>query len=82
MSLPYSDMFFVKAYPRECTESFWDGHVNAFEFFGGVPNRISYDNSRIAICKITGCHQRILTSLPGKSFKFLFLRMLYVKCVV
>jgi len=61
MSLPYSDMFFVKAYPRECTESFWDGHVQAFRFFGGVPNRISYDNSRIAIRHITGCHKRVLT---------------------
>ena len=61
MSLPYSDMFFVKAYPRECTESFWDGHVGAFKFFGGVPNRISYDNSRIAIRQITGCHKRVLT---------------------
>ena len=61
MSLPYSDMFFVKAYPRECTESFWDGHVDAFRFFGGVPNRISYDNSRIAIRQITGCHKRVLT---------------------
>jgi len=61
MSLPHSDMFFVKAYPRECTESFWDGHVDAFSFFGGVPNRISYDNSRIAIRRITGCHKRVLT---------------------
>jgi transposase len=61
MCLPYSDMFFVKAYPQECTESFWDGHVDAFRFFGGVPNRISYDNSRIAIRQITGCHLRVLT---------------------
>jgi transposase len=61
MSLPYSDMFFVRAYPRECTESFWDGHVQAFKFFGGIPYRISYDNSRIAIKRITGCHQRVLT---------------------
>ena len=29
--------------------------------FGGVPRRISYDNSRIAVTKITGCHQRELT---------------------
>ncbi len=61
MSLPYSDMFFVKAFPRECTESFWEGHVDAFRFFGGVPKRISYDNSRIAIQNITGCHSRVLT---------------------
>ena len=61
MALPYSDMFFVKAYPKECTEVFWDGHVEAFRFFGGVPWRISYDNLSIAVKKITGCHKRELT---------------------
>jgi transposase len=61
MALPYSDAFFVKAYDRECTETFWDGHVKAFEFFGGVPRRISYDNSKIAASKIIGPRQRELT---------------------
>ncbi|RKZ12112.1 IS21 family transposase, partial [bacterium] len=37
MALPYSDAFFMMCTPRECTESFWEGHVRAFEFFGGVP---------------------------------------------
>jgi len=46
MVLPYSDVFFVMAFERECTESYWEGHARAFEFFGGVPTRISYDNSR------------------------------------
>jgi transposase len=27
MSLPYSDVFFVRAYPRECTETFQDAHA-------------------------------------------------------
>jgi transposase len=62
MALPYSDAFFVKAYERECTETFWDGHVDVFAFFGGVPRRISYDNSRIAISKITGPRERDLAS--------------------
>jgi transposase len=61
MALPYSDAFFVKAYDRECTETFWDGHVNAFQFFGGVPKRISYDNSKVAISKIVGPRLRELT---------------------
>jgi transposase len=61
MALPYSDAFFVKAYNRECTETFWDGHVQAFQFFGGVPRRISYDNSKIAVSKIIGPRQRELT---------------------
>jgi transposase len=61
MSLPYSDAFFIKAYDRECTETFWDGHVRAFNFFGGVPKRITYDNSKIAISKLTGPRERDLT---------------------
>ena len=61
MSLPYSDAVFIRAYPRECTESFQDGHVQAFAFFGGVPTRISYDNSRIAVKKFVGPRKRELT---------------------
>jgi len=61
MALPYSDVFFLKAYDRECTETFWDGHVQAFQFFGGVPRRISYDNSKIMASKIIGPRERQLT---------------------
>ncbi len=52
MSLPYSDAFFCQAFPRECTETFQEGHIRAFDFFGGVPHRISYDNSKIAVARI------------------------------
>ena len=61
MALPYSDAFFVMAFERECTESYWEGHSRAFEFFGGVPCRISYDNSRVMVSKIIGSRQRKLT---------------------
>jgi transposase len=53
MTLPVSGAVFCCLFPRECTESFLEGHVRAFAFFGGVPRRISYDNSRIAVSKIT-----------------------------
>lgn len=52
MSLPQSDTCFVKAYPRENTESFCDGHVSAFAFIGGIPSDILYDNTKIAVAKI------------------------------
>ena len=52
--LPQSDACFVKAYPAETTEAFLDGHVSAFAFFGGVPQSILYDNTRIAVAKILG----------------------------
>ena len=61
MSLPYSDAFFLMAFERECTESYWEGHNRAFQFFGGVPNRISYDNSKVMVAKIIGPHERKLT---------------------
>jgi transposase len=43
MSLPYSDAFFVTAYPRECTETFQKAHDDSFEFFGAVPTKIAYE---------------------------------------
>jgi transposase len=61
MTLPYSDAIFCQVFPRECTEAFQEGHKRAFEFFGGVPRRISYDNSRIAVAKITGKRGREVT---------------------
>jgi transposase len=61
MTLPYSDAIFCCAFPRECTEAFLEGHVRAFAFFGGVPRRISYDNLKIAVAKVTGGRGRELT---------------------
>lgn len=58
MDLPQSDAPFVKAYPRETTEAFLDGHVSAFGFFGGVPMSILYDNTTIAVAKICGDGRR------------------------
>ena len=54
MDLPHSDACFVKAYPAETTEAFCDGHIAAFAFFGGVPQSIVYDNTRIAVARILG----------------------------
>jgi transposase len=62
MTLPYSDAIYMQAFPRECSESFLEGHKRAFEFFGGVPTRISYDNSKIAVGKITGTRERQVTT--------------------
>jgi len=60
MTLPYSDTYFLSAYPAECTETFQAGNIAGFEFFGGVPRRISYDNTSIAVSKVDG-RERVLT---------------------
>jgi len=51
---PHSDDMFVKAYPGETTEAFLDGHNAAFSYFGGVPRSMLYDNTKLAVARITG----------------------------
>jgi transposase len=58
VDLPHSDDCFVIAFPAETTEAFLDGHVKAFAYFGGVPTRILYDNTKIAVAKILGGTER------------------------
>jgi transposase len=58
MDLPHSDDCFVAAFPAETTEAFLEGHVRAFAYFGGVPTRILYDNTKIAVAKILGGEDR------------------------
>ncbi len=61
LTLPYSDAIYCQVFPRECTETYQEGHRRAFEFLGGVPRRISYDNSKIAVAKIVGGRGREVT---------------------
>lgn len=58
MDLPHSDDCFVAAFPAETTEAFLEGHLRAFAYFGGVPARILYDNTKIAVARILGGEQR------------------------
>lgn len=48
----YSRRLFVAGYPSEKQECFLDGHVRAFHYFGGLPQRIIYDNLKAAVLKI------------------------------
>jgi transposase len=61
MDLPHSDDCFVVAFPAETTEAFLEGHVRAFAYFGGVPTRILYDNTKIAVARILGGEERLRT---------------------
>jgi hypothetical protein len=58
LDLPHSDDCFVAAFPAETTEAFLEGHVRAFVYFGCVPTRILYDNSKIAVARILGGEER------------------------
>ncbi|MGA8568225.1 MAG: IS21 family transposase [Candidatus Binataceae bacterium] len=54
MDLPHSDACLVQAYPAESSEAFCEGHNVSFEFFGGVPRSILYDNLKLAVARILG----------------------------
>ena len=47
--LCYSRQLFLVAYPRETQEMVFDAHNRAFEFFGGVPARMVYDNPKTIV---------------------------------
>lgn len=55
----FSGKHFVRAYPCEKQEAFFDAHVHAFAFFGGVFPVIVYDNLTSAVQKILRGHRRI-----------------------
>jgi transposase len=47
--MAYSRQMFVVAYPREMQEMVLDAHSRAFDFFGGVPARLIYDNLKTVV---------------------------------
>ena len=49
MRLMYSGHDFVWLYEHSDQISFLDAHVRAFEYFGGVPGRLIYDNLGLAV---------------------------------
>jgi hypothetical protein len=60
MHLMYSGYDFVWLYDRCDQLAFLDAHVRAFAYFGGVPQRIAYDNLTPAVRKTVGA-ERVLT---------------------
>jgi transposase len=62
MDLPHSDAMFLKAYRTETIEALLDGFVSAFAFFGGVPQSVLMDNTKLAVAKILPDGRRELTT--------------------
>jgi transposase len=52
LRLCYSRKIFVMAFPTQKQECFYAGHVAAFEYLGGVPRRLSYDNLTTAVKRV------------------------------
>lgn len=52
--LPYSFGIHCSVFPDKTNVSFMTGHVMAFEFYGGVPRYLLYDNLKNAVLKDWG----------------------------
>lgn len=61
LRLMYSGRDFAWLYPWADQTSFLDGHVRAFAHFGGVPQRIVYDNLKAAVRKVLVGSERELS---------------------
>jgi len=60
MRLCHSGACFVRAYPNMKMEAFLDGHVSAFNYFGGVSKRLAYDNLKAAVISVDKGRNRCL----------------------
>jgi len=56
----YSGKFFVQLYPCERQQIFFEAHIEAFSFFGGIFKTIIYDNLTTAVRKVLQGKDRIL----------------------
>ena len=71
MRLSHSGRAFHLAFGNQAQESFLEGHVRAFEHFGGVPGMIRYDNLKPAVVRVLRGRDRI------ESERFIALRSQY-----
>jgi transposase len=74
------DIYRKMAFPAETAEALLEGHMRAFAYFGGVPTRILYDNTKIAVARILGGASAVSTRVQfldfttGRSVRRCFLR--------
>lgn len=52
LRLDYSSKFFVCAFPAERREALFESHLRGFQYLGGVPRRVRYDNLKTAVFRI------------------------------
>jgi transposase len=65
MHLIYSGSDFVWLYDRCDQLAFLDAHVRAFAYFGGLPQRLAYDNLTPAVRKMVGAEPGSFSFRPG-----------------
>ena len=67
----YSGASYVIAFANESQQAFLEGHVAAFEFYGGVFDLVRYDNLKAAVSRVLRGRRRV------ESDRFVALRSHY-----
>ncbi|MEM9798823.1 MAG: IS21 family transposase, partial [Planctomycetota bacterium] len=62
-TLPASNAYFTKAYLFQRIECLLDGITSAIEWFGGLPNRVVFDNDSTAVRKVLKGEERLETQM-------------------
>ena len=61
LSFPYSNAFLFQVFPSQNRECFLQGLANMFDYLGGVPHTIRFDNLAPAVRKVLPEGERLLT---------------------
>ena len=69
-TLPYSDAFFIHAYPQKTYECFMDGVHSFFEKIGGMTENIRFDNLSPCVKKVLPSSKRIYTQSFERAIKY------------
>ena len=72
MVLSYSRMLYLEFRLSQCLEDFVQCHINAFNFFGGVPRKILYDNVKTVVLSRLGSDIRMNPRFVACAGVFLF----------
>lgn len=72
LHLMYSGYDFVWLYERCDQTSFLDGHVRAFAYLGGVPQRLTYDNLTAAVHRRLGGERQLTERFQALASHYLF----------
>jgi transposase len=62
LRLDTSEDVLVQIFPTQRTEAVYEGHRRAFEFFGGVPRTILYDNAPTLVARVLRGRDRTETA--------------------
>jgi transposase len=72
LRLMYSGREFVWLYRRCDKRAFFDGHVRAFAYLGGIPRRCVYDHLSAAVRKIVGRERQLNQRFEALVSRYLF----------